>query len=119
MALDRARIRREARLACLPLPIAELEQRGVTRAQTSYGCYVPANSGMTDGARSPLQRIVEAIRLVPEQGAFTGWAAAYLAGVTTLDGRDPGPCANCPCRSVLAGPPVGARVEMRSTSVTN
>jgi hypothetical protein len=35
-----------------------------------------------------LQRIVEAMPLIPADGALTGWPAAYLAAVTSLDGRD-------------------------------
>lgn len=113
MPLDRASLRREAQLACLPLPLAELEERGVTRAQvrgprwrrTSYGCYVPTGSGLTeDGVRSPLQRILEAVPLLPAHGALTGWSAAYLAGVTALDGRDSQTMRQLPVPVCLGGP---------------
>jgi hypothetical protein len=49
---------------------------------------VPADAGLVVGVRTPLQRIIEAIPLVSDAGALTGWAAAYLAAVTSLDGRD-------------------------------
>lgn len=96
MSPDRSRLTPESRLAYLPLSLAELEAYGVSRAQvrgpawrrTSYGFYAPADDGMRNGVRTPLQRIVDAMPLVPAHGALTGWAAAYLAGVTALDGLD-------------------------------
>lgn len=96
MPQDHARLAREARLGCEPLSVVELEKRGVSRAvvrgpkwrRTSYGCFVPTDAGTVDGVRTPLQRIIEASPLVPASGALTGWASAYLAGVTPLDGLD-------------------------------
>ncbi|MGI8434796.1 MAG: DUF559 domain-containing protein [Nocardioidaceae bacterium] len=96
MPSHQARLRQEGRRACLPLALSELEACGISRGRargpgwrrTSYGYYAPAGVGMTHGGPSPLQRILDASPLVPELGAFTGWAAAYLAGVAALDGHD-------------------------------
>ena len=35
------------------------------------------------------QRILDLVPLVPDTGAITGWAAAYVHGADLLDGRDP------------------------------
>lgn len=97
MPVDRARLRVEGKTGGLPLSVGELEARGISRSKmrgprwrrTSYGYYVPSGAGSTDGLPSPLQRILEAVPLVPPHGALTGWAAAYLGSVPELDGRDP------------------------------
>lgn len=112
MLPHQARLRQECRGACLPLSLAELEARGISRGrvrgprwrQTSYGYYAPAGVGMTEGVSSSLQRILDATPLVPETGAFTGWAAAYLAGVATLDGRDSNTLRQLPVPVTLGGP---------------
>jgi hypothetical protein len=44
--------------------------------------------GSVDRDTSPTQRIVEAVPLIPAEGALTGWAAAYVCGVDVLDGLD-------------------------------
>jgi hypothetical protein len=40
-----------------------------------------------DVPASPYQRIVEAVELLPPEGAVTGWAACHLLGAEWLDGR--------------------------------
>ena len=50
--------------------------------QVALGWHVPA-----DAPRSPAQRIVEALEVVP-RGCLSGWAAAYVLGADVFDGRD-------------------------------
>ena len=75
-----------------PVGRAELLARGVSRRRlegptyrrTGYGLYVPASV-----ARVPVQRIAEAVAVLPAAATLSGWAAAYVFGVDWLDGRDP------------------------------
>src|SRR4029450_13765389 len=54
--------------------------------QVARGFYVP---GDVERDATPTQRIVEAVPLIPAEGALTGWAAAFVSGVDELDGWDP------------------------------
>lgn len=91
-----SRFRRELRTAARPRPLAELLATGFTRSQlhgpgwrrTSHGFFVPATIWSGTGRPTPTQRILYAIPLIPEQGALTGWAAAFVQGVDVLDGLD-------------------------------
>jgi hypothetical protein len=65
--------------------VSEYALRGRNWRQTSRGHYVPAD---VDRDAVPAQRIVEAVPLIPPEGALTGWASAYVHGVYTLDGYD-------------------------------
>ena len=56
---------------------------GPTWRRTSPGRYVPAGVGV-----SPEQRIAEAVAQMPPGSAVGGWASAYAAGATVLDGLD-------------------------------
>jgi AbiEi antitoxin C-terminal domain len=48
----------------------------------ALGWHVPA-----DAPRTPAQRVVEAVEVVP-RGRLSGWAAAYVLGADVFDGRD-------------------------------
>jgi hypothetical protein len=50
--------------------------------QVALGWHVPA-----DAPRTPAQRVVEAVEVVP-RGRLSGWAAAYVLGADVFDGRD-------------------------------
>ncbi len=90
----RSRFRQELRTSERPIPLAELRARGVTRGQaqgprwrmTSQGFYVPGTAN--PDPRSPTQRILDVVPLIPRDGALTGWAAAFVHGVDLLDGLD-------------------------------
>lgn len=74
----------------LPVRIDPTGRTGPTRGQarakrwrrTSSGCYVPDH---VDASR-PVQRIAEAVPLLPPGGAVTGWASLHLQMVAFLDG---------------------------------
>jgi hypothetical protein len=75
----------------LPQTSRELRAAGVSKhvlsgpryRRTSPARYVPASVNLT-----PEQRIAEAAAHMPPGSALGGWAAAYVLGVQTLDGRD-------------------------------
>jgi hypothetical protein len=86
---------RDLRSAVIPTSRRTLiDERGISAyalkgqdwRQTTRGYFVPAG---VDRDASPTQRVVEAVPLIPYEGALTGWAAAYVGGVDVLDGRDP------------------------------
>jgi len=64
--------------------------------QVAHGWHVPR--GVAD---TVAQRIVQTATIVPE-GCVSGWAAVYVLGADTLDGRDPFTGARQPVRLVLA-----------------
>lgn len=74
----------------LPLSVAELERRGITRGvrqgpkwkRTTRGYDVPAHR-----TTSTAQRIVDRLPALSPGGAVGGWAAAFVQGVDWLDGR--------------------------------
>lgn len=68
--------------------------------QVAHGWHVPAGV-----AETTAQRIVQVATIVPES-CVSGWAAAYVLGADTLDGRDPFTGARHPVRLVL--PPGGS-----------
>ncbi|HEY0237418.1 MAG TPA: hypothetical protein VGC37_02120 [Friedmanniella sp.] len=68
---------------------------GARWRQVTHGWHVPA--GVTETAA---QRIVQATAIVPE-ACLSGWAAAYVLGADTLDGRDPFSGSRLPVRLVL------------------
>lgn len=78
--------------AVRPQSMRDLEEAGVPRStlrgtkwrSTSRGYYVPAATPM-----NTTQRILECLPLIPPTGAISGWAAAYVHGVSQLDGLDP------------------------------
>lgn len=82
---------RGLRDACRPQSLKDLAAAGVSAEMTrskrwrrsSRGFFVPS-----DAPHSTAQRILEATPLLPERGAFAGWAAAYALGVDLLDGLD-------------------------------
>ena len=88
-----SRFEQELRSAHWPRPAAELAAAGVSRdttrgprwRRTSRGYFVPVQQGEPTTA----QRILDVAPLVPDTGALTGWAAAYVHGANLLDGRDP------------------------------
>jgi hypothetical protein len=58
--------------------------RGPAWRRTSRGFFVPAHVEPTT-----TQRILEAQPLLPVGSALAGWAAAYVLGTDSLDGREP------------------------------
>lgn len=50
--------------------------------QVAHGWHVPS-----DAPRTPAQRVVEVVEVVPH-GCVSGWAAAYVLGADVFDGRD-------------------------------
>lgn len=54
--------------------------------RTARGYHRRATDGVV--TVSPAQRIVDAVALLPEGGLVAGWAAAYVHGVSVLDGLD-------------------------------
>lgn len=63
--------------------ITEHELRGPLWRNPMHGRY----SFIGTDPEDPMQRIFDALSVMPDDGALTGWAAAYLAGVKDLDGR--------------------------------
>lgn len=63
--------------------ITDHELRGPLWRRSMYGRYCFG----VDDAKSPTRRIRDAISVLPTDGVIGGWAAAYLHGVTQLDGR--------------------------------
>lgn len=88
-----SRFERELRTAQWPRSAVELAALGVSRdrtrgprwRRTSRGYFVAADRDPD----TPAQRILDVAPLIPETGALTGWAAAYVHGVDQLDGLDP------------------------------
>ena len=103
----RSAFARELAVATSPWSLAELTRAGVKAStlrgprwrSTSRGCYVPSDTPVT----SP-QRILEAAPLIPAHGALAGWAAAYVLGVSVLDGLDPFTMDPLPVTVNLGGP---------------
>jgi hypothetical protein len=83
-----------AELGVLGIPRSTL--RGQHWRRTTRGCYVPAGAGEYDGSPTGLQRILEAVPLLPPEGALTGWPSAYLAAVAGVDGLDSASMAELP-----------------------
>ncbi|WP_114558874.1 DUF559 domain-containing protein [Desertihabitans aurantiacus] len=80
--------------------------RGRRWRRTSRGFY-----RLGGGERMPLQRVLDAAALIPPGGALTGWAAALLAGIALLDGRDTRTMVELPVTIVLGGPTVRRRAQ--------
>lgn len=75
---------------------------GPSWRQVALGWHVPSRV-----QRTPAQRVVEAVGLVPH-GCLSGWAAAYVLGADALDGREALTGRAEDVRVVL--PPSGTRV---------
>src|SRR4051794_28508563 len=81
---------RELSRTVRPRNRGELLAAGVSRRtlagpswrQVAHGWHVPAAA-----ARTPAQRVVEAVTVVP-RACLSGWAAGYVLGADVLDGRD-------------------------------
>ena len=79
----------------MPRPAAELIREGVSRdvlrgprwRATRRGFYVPAQS--PDEVLLPTQRILDVAPDSGDRAVLAGWAAAFVAGVDSLDGLDP------------------------------
>lgn len=105
--MPRSRFRSELDRCRRPRSVADLTASGTSRdvlrgprwRRTSRGYYVPADT--PDGQALPTQRILEVVPLVGAVGAISGWAAAFVAGVDTLEGRDPWTMAHLPVDVVL------------------
>lgn len=67
----------------LALGVSADELRGPRWRAPFYGVRAPAAVDLNDPA---LQRILDAVELVPDGGALGGWAAGRLLGVPELDG---------------------------------
>lgn len=59
------------------------ELRGPGWRSPFHGLHAPASGDLL----APIQRILDAVELVPPGGAIGGWAAAHLLGAVELDGR--------------------------------
>ena len=68
----------------IALGVSADELRGRRWRAPFYGVRTPAASDLNDPA---LQRILDAVELVPDGAALGGWAAGRLLGVPELDGR--------------------------------
>ncbi|RCK69772.1 hypothetical protein DT076_10090 [Desertihabitans brevis] len=93
----------------MPQDGATLRGLGITKDMVRSRAWVRTSRGhhRTGGSGPslpPLQRVLDAAALVPAEGAFTGWAAALLAGVPGLDGRNPFTAEEQPVPICLAGP---------------
>jgi hypothetical protein len=71
------------RVDLLDLGVSADELRGRRWRAPFYGVHSPAASDLNDPT---LQRILDAVELVPDGGALGGWAAGRLLGVPELDG---------------------------------
>jgi hypothetical protein len=94
-----SRFEDEMRLARTPRPRQELRDRGVSRRAIAGGSYERSSRGYhrrtaisssVSSADPPTstQRILDATAVLPPGALLGGWAAAYVHGVDTIDGRD-------------------------------
>lgn len=71
------------RRTLLDAGVSAAELRGELWRRPLHGTHALS---MSD-ARSPVQRIAEAASVLPDDGALSGWASAFLQGAADLDGR--------------------------------
>jgi hypothetical protein len=103
----KSRFQREHPSCHLPRSTGELVASGITKdmlrgprwRRTSRGFYVPSSAP----AGCPTQRILDTAPLLGEVHVISGWAAAFVAGVDQLDGRDHLSLAPMPVDVVLTG----------------
>ncbi len=95
-------VRPRRRTELLADGVARRALAGRSWHQVALGWHVPATA-----PRTPAQRVVEAVEVVP-RGCLSGWAAAYVLGADVFDGRDALTGRAEPVRMVL--PPSASRV---------
>ena len=84
-----------SRTDLLAVGVSPRSLAGARWRQVMHGWHVPAEVGETVA-----QRVVQVASIVPD-GCVSGWAAAYVLGADTLDGRDPFTGARQPVRLVV------------------
>src|SRR5262245_49467884 len=73
-----------------PVPFRELSWAWLRHRHLHRNGWTSPHHGFWSdrpAADEPLQRIVDASAVLPDGGAIGGWSAAYLHGVTTLNGN--------------------------------
>lgn len=75
-------VRPRSRAELLAAGVSRRSLTGLSWRQVALGWHVPAAV-----PRTPAQRIVETVGIVPG-GRLSGWAAAYVLGADLFDGRD-------------------------------